>query len=331
MSRLKNIHPGEILKEEFLNELNMSAYRLAKDTAVPQTRISEIIKGNRRITADTAIRLSKYFGNTPKFWPGLQDDYDLEEELLAKGEELNGIKHFNASAAWSNIQNIPGKFISYLPQHLLYCLPLPQGHGALRLVNFERKRAGLPLVLKVASTSGSAIAAYSLSGIRPFKSEIFSLSSKPAYALFRASFCMFFIPGGFTRGYWYLRFRLFECSSLYFYCAKIWITPGSFWFTCATVCTLFDKPVSLRIDSYGILFAFFICSSSALTRLLNAAMGLSLAKVCWTWLHNGQPKRIILISLPPVTSSVASESVNCIISSPQLLHISILFIFVQQS
>ena len=99
MSRLKNIHPGEILKEEFLKELNISAYRLAKDTAIPQTRVSEIIKGNRSITADTALRLSKYFGNTPKFWLGLQDDYNLEKELISKGKEINEIKQYNVSAA----------------------------------------------------------------------------------------------------------------------------------------------------------------------------------------------------------------------------------------
>ena len=84
MTRLRNIHPGEILKEEFLKELQISAYRLAKDTGIPQTRVSQIIKNNRRITADTALRLSKYFGNTPKFWLGLQDDYDLEEGLLRR-------------------------------------------------------------------------------------------------------------------------------------------------------------------------------------------------------------------------------------------------------
>lgn len=99
MSKLKNIHPGEILKEEFLKELNISAYRLAKDTSIPQTRLSEIIKGKRRITADTALRLSKYFGNTAKFWLGLQDDYDLEEEQLANGKELSLIKHHASSAA----------------------------------------------------------------------------------------------------------------------------------------------------------------------------------------------------------------------------------------
>lgn len=83
MARLKNIHPGEILSEEFLIPLNITAYKLAKDTGLPQTRISEIIKGNRRITADTALRFSKYFGNSAKFWLGLQDDFDIEEELLS--------------------------------------------------------------------------------------------------------------------------------------------------------------------------------------------------------------------------------------------------------
>lgn len=99
MNKLKNIHPGEILKEEFLNELGISAYRLAKDTGIPQTRISEIIKGTRRITAGTALRFSKYFGNTPKFWLGLQDDFDIEEEQVAKEAELNEIKHYAVKAA----------------------------------------------------------------------------------------------------------------------------------------------------------------------------------------------------------------------------------------
>ena len=91
MTALINIHPGEILLEEFLVPLDISAYRLAKDTLLPQTRISEIIKGRRRITADTALRLSRYFGNSAKFWLGLQDDYDLEEEREAKSKELDSI------------------------------------------------------------------------------------------------------------------------------------------------------------------------------------------------------------------------------------------------
>ena len=92
MAKLKNIHPGEILSEEFLQPLNITAYKLAKDIEIPQTRISEIVKGNRRISADTAIRLSRYFGNTAKFWLGLHDDYDLEEENNAKGSAFNAIK-----------------------------------------------------------------------------------------------------------------------------------------------------------------------------------------------------------------------------------------------
>ncbi|MBK6527370.1 MAG: HigA family addiction module antidote protein [Crocinitomicaceae bacterium] len=97
--KLKNIHPGEILLEEFLLPLEITAYRLSKDVGIPQTRVSEILKGNRRITADTALRLSKYFGNSAKFWLGLQDDFDLEEELRSKQKELNGIKkHVNSAA-----------------------------------------------------------------------------------------------------------------------------------------------------------------------------------------------------------------------------------------
>lgn len=92
MARLKNIHPGEILEEEFLIPFQISAYKLAKDIGIPQTRISEIIKGHRRITADTALRFSKYFGNSAKFWLGMQDDFDIEEELFAKGSTFMSIK-----------------------------------------------------------------------------------------------------------------------------------------------------------------------------------------------------------------------------------------------
>ena len=99
MERLPNIHPGEILQEEFLVPLNITAYRLSKDIGIPQTRVSEILKGNRRITADTALRLSYYFENSPKFWLGLQDDYDLEEEMATKQTELETIKRFKKSAA----------------------------------------------------------------------------------------------------------------------------------------------------------------------------------------------------------------------------------------
>ncbi|MFT4526172.1 MAG: addiction module HigA family antidote [Granulosicoccus sp.] len=98
MSELKNIHPGEVLQEEFLKSLEISAYRLSKETFIPQTRISEIIKGNRRITADTALRFSKYFGTSAKFWLGLQDDYDLEELQRNRGDELANIKGFDQVA-----------------------------------------------------------------------------------------------------------------------------------------------------------------------------------------------------------------------------------------
>jgi addiction module HigA family antidote len=99
MASLKNIHPGEVLSEEFLIPLKISAYKLAKDTGIPQTRVSEIIKGNRRITADTALRLSKYFGNSAKFWLGLQDDFDLEVERAAKGSLFDSIQTVQINAA----------------------------------------------------------------------------------------------------------------------------------------------------------------------------------------------------------------------------------------
>ena len=99
MEKLENIHPGEVLLEEFLKPLNISAYRLSMDIKIPQTRISQIIKGRRRITADTALRLSNYFGNSAKFWLGIQDDYDIEEALKEKIEELKSIKRIKISAA----------------------------------------------------------------------------------------------------------------------------------------------------------------------------------------------------------------------------------------
>jgi addiction module HigA family antidote len=93
MEKLPNIHPGQILEEEFLQPWNISAYRLSKELDIPQTRISQIMKGKRRITADTAIRLSSFFGTSAKFWLGLQDDYDLEEEMNLKSDEFSLIKN----------------------------------------------------------------------------------------------------------------------------------------------------------------------------------------------------------------------------------------------
>jgi antitoxin HigA-1 len=97
MKRLRNIHPGEILKEEFLEPLCISAYKLAKETHLDQTRISEIIHQKRRITADTALRLAKFFGNTPQFWLGLQNDYDIKEEKINKEVELKKINKFQVA------------------------------------------------------------------------------------------------------------------------------------------------------------------------------------------------------------------------------------------
>jgi addiction module HigA family antidote len=97
MKRLENTHPGEVLREEFLIPLGLSAYKLSKDIGIPQTRISEILKCNRSITADTALRLSRYFGNSAKFWLGLQNDFDIEEEELTKSKELDRIAHYESS------------------------------------------------------------------------------------------------------------------------------------------------------------------------------------------------------------------------------------------
>lgn len=97
--KLKNITPGEILLEEFLFPMGISQYRLSKEIGIPQTRISEIIKGNRRITADTALRLSIFFGNSAKFWLGLQNDYDIENEMEAKKHDLMKINQFHAEDA----------------------------------------------------------------------------------------------------------------------------------------------------------------------------------------------------------------------------------------
>ncbi len=90
--RLRNIHPGEVLLEEFLKPLRVTPYRLAKDIGVPNTRIAEICRGRRAVTADTALRLAKYFGTSPKLWLGLQEDYDLEELRRTKAEEIAAIE-----------------------------------------------------------------------------------------------------------------------------------------------------------------------------------------------------------------------------------------------
>ncbi|MCK5568718.1 MAG: HigA family addiction module antidote protein [Spirochaetes bacterium] len=89
--RIPNILPGEILLEDFLIPMNITQYRLAKETNIDQTRISEIVKGKRSITTDTALRLSKYFGNSPEFWINLQTNYNLEEKRKVMDTELKKI------------------------------------------------------------------------------------------------------------------------------------------------------------------------------------------------------------------------------------------------
>jgi len=91
MEKINTITPGEILLEEFIKPLKITAYRLAKDTGMPATRVSQILKGKRKITADTALRLSKYFGNSADLWMGIQDEFDLMEEVQKIRLELNKI------------------------------------------------------------------------------------------------------------------------------------------------------------------------------------------------------------------------------------------------
>lgn len=85
---LANITPGEILAEDFLKPMNLSQYRLAKDIHVPARRINEIVKGQRAITADTALRLGRYFKMSPQFWLNLQTHYDLETMTARLGSRL---------------------------------------------------------------------------------------------------------------------------------------------------------------------------------------------------------------------------------------------------
>lgn len=87
-SRIPPIHPGEVLLEEFLKPLGISQYRLAKDISVPPRRINEIVHGKRAVTADTALRLSQYFGTSERFWMNLQTRYDLEIEKDRLGNRL---------------------------------------------------------------------------------------------------------------------------------------------------------------------------------------------------------------------------------------------------
>lgn len=89
MKKMDPIHPGEILLEEFLKPMSISQYRLAKDISVPARRINEIVHGKRSITADTALRLGKYFGTSARFWLNLQNQYDLDVHADRMGDRLH--------------------------------------------------------------------------------------------------------------------------------------------------------------------------------------------------------------------------------------------------
>ena len=96
MGKLKNIHPGKILLEEFLKPLNLSQNALARAIAVPPRRINAIVLGKRSITADTALRLAKAFGTSIQFWMGLQDEYDLREARVIIANQLDRIQRLAA-------------------------------------------------------------------------------------------------------------------------------------------------------------------------------------------------------------------------------------------
>ncbi len=99
--RLKPVHPGEVLLEEFLKPLNLSQNRLAIDIGVDARRINEIGLGRRSITADTALRLSRYFGTSPQFWMGLQAEYDLDVAIDSLGNRLEQEVRPRVSAQFS--------------------------------------------------------------------------------------------------------------------------------------------------------------------------------------------------------------------------------------
>ena len=94
MKQAANIHPGEILRKEFLEPMSLTAYRLSKEIGVQQTRISLILQEKRSITADTAVRLAKFFGTTEEFWMNLQREYDLRNAYSEKQKEFDQIRKF---------------------------------------------------------------------------------------------------------------------------------------------------------------------------------------------------------------------------------------------
>ena len=97
VERIDPIHPGEILQEDFLTPMNITAYKLAKETFLDQTRISEIIRGKRAVTIDSALRFAKFFGTTPEFWINIQTQYDMESKKEELAPELMRIHQVDFS------------------------------------------------------------------------------------------------------------------------------------------------------------------------------------------------------------------------------------------
>jgi len=98
MRKLKNIHPGEILKEEFLDPMGVTVYRLSRETGLSQTRLGQIIKGERSITAETALKLGKFFNVPAEFWMNLQSLHDIEEAQKQHRKELESIHSIQGTA-----------------------------------------------------------------------------------------------------------------------------------------------------------------------------------------------------------------------------------------
>jgi len=98
MEKLKNIHPGEILKEEFLEPFGITPYRLAKKINIPVSGIMQVVKNKRRITTDTALRLAVFFGNSADFWVGIQSEYDIREERKKLADEIGKIHNIKELA-----------------------------------------------------------------------------------------------------------------------------------------------------------------------------------------------------------------------------------------
>ena len=92
MRQLRNIHPGEVLKEEFLKPMGISVYRVSKETGLSQTRLGQVIKGKRAMSAETAVKLGKFFATPPEFWMNLQSLYDIEDARKRYKKDIESIQ-----------------------------------------------------------------------------------------------------------------------------------------------------------------------------------------------------------------------------------------------